>query len=364
LTGCAAHFSLGYEKLERVRMSKDKEGPVTLGKRRIAWWRVQEIVLVFFCAVVCCGTASAQMGEARPNPECQLKMAARLPLIEGAGHYMVAVSINGKEYLMEVDTGSTMTSVTPAAADMLGLGVDTGPAQRIASAGETWSEHARIVPSFKLGPSEWLNLRVLTADMLHGKVAPMQPQLIGLIGTDVLSRYDVEFDFPAKQMTLYTAHGCSGWFVPWQGRYYQYSPESPKPHRFLLPVKLNGHPMRAVLDTGAAQSLVTKRAASVAGLDEQTLNKLHSAPGTGFGKTAFTTYPRVLFDSLTVGPMVYYHAPLDVGGQLATGDMLLGMDFMHSRRVWVSYSSERVFMQPAIPRPTSLGPASAPAALQ
>jgi len=29
--------------------------------------------------------------------------------------------------------------------------------------------------------------------------------------------------------------------------------------------------------------------------------------------------------------------------------MLLGMDFMHARRVWVSYSSERVFIQPANP---------------
>jgi len=324
-------------------------------KKRIAWRRIQEIAVVFFCAVVCPGTAFAQMGVARPNAECQLQMIARLPLIESFGHYMVPVGIGGKEYLMVVDTGATATALTPAAADMMRLGVNLGADLRVGGLGGTRSERARIVPSLKLGPAEWVNLKVAVADMLPGKLMAMQPSLVGLLGADALSRYDVEFDFPAKQMTLYTARNCSGWFVPWQGRYYAYTPDGAQHHRFLLPVALNGRPMRAVLDTGASRSMVTKRAALNAGLSEPALNQLHASSGTGFGGKAFTTYP-ARFDSLRIGPMVYRHAPLDIGDtDMTYGDMLLGMDFMHSRRVWVSYSSGRVFMQPALARPASPG---------
>ncbi|WP_159444557.1 retroviral-like aspartic protease family protein [Paraburkholderia ribeironis] len=269
-------------------------------------------------------------------------------MTENSGHYMVPVNIGGKDYPMMVDTGAVKTALTPAAADMMGLDVDGRRAQRVAGiGGEAWSEYARIVPSLKLGPSEWINLKVLTADMLPAKLRAMQPPPVGLLGADVLSRYDVEFDFPAKQMTLYTAQNCFGWFVPWQGRYHEYFPDSAKQHLFLLAVVLNGHPIHAMLDTGASRSLVTKRAALNANVDEQALNQFPAAFGTGFGGTAVTTH-RGRFNSLQIGPLVYRDARLDIGEmELATGDMLLGMDFMRTRRVWVSYSNNRVFMQPA-----------------
>ncbi|RQH02220.1 retroviral-like aspartic protease family protein [Paraburkholderia dinghuensis] len=332
-----------------------------MNNRKLAQQWSTRIGGFFYCMVLCCTTASAQMVTAHPNPECQLKMEARLPMTENSGHYIVPVSINGKDYPMIVDTGAS-TSLTPAVADMMELATDNSSARRAAGIGtEVRSEYPRIVPSLKLGPSEWINLEVLTSDMLSAKMKAMQPPPVGLLGADVLSRYDVEFDFPARQMTLYTAQNCFGSFAPWQGRYFEYMPDPSRQHRFLLPVVLNGHPTDALLDTGATRSMVTKQSAFDAGVDEHSAIPVRQGSATGFEGTPFAvrTYR---FASVQIGPSVYHQVPVDVvDTRLTQGGMLLGMDFMHSRRVWVSYSNNVVFMQPAATAATHLStPASPP----
>jgi predicted aspartyl protease len=311
------------------------------------------LIGVLFCSTaVFCGPAFAQMNTAHPNPECHLKLEARLSMTEGFGHYMVPVNINGSDYPMIVDTGSS-TSLTPAVADRMGLATDNGSARLAVGIGsDARPEYARIVPSLKLGPSEWTNLKVMTSDMMSARLKALQPPPVGLLGADVLSRYDVEFDFPARQMTLYTAQNCVGWYAPWQGPYFEYLPDPSTQHRFLLPVVLNGHAMDAVLATGASRSMVTKRTAFDAGVDEQSSIPLRQGSATGFAGTQFAVQV-YRFDSLQIGPSVYHQVPLDVvDTRLRSGKMLLGMDFMHSRRVWVSYSNNVVFMQPAMHRST------------
>ncbi|WP_180970722.1 retropepsin-like aspartic protease [Burkholderia sp. WAC0059] len=291
----------------------------------------------------------AQMGVADPNPECQLTVEARLPMTENSGHYMVSASIGGHSDLMIVDTGANVTALTPEAADAMGLEVDGSQTELIAGVGSSeYAQYPRIVPSFSLGPLQWTNMKVLTAHMLTPKMLEMHPAPIGMIGTDVLSRYDVEFDFPAKLMTLYSAQNCLGRFAPWRGRYYAYSPEYTKLHDLILPLMLNGHPVRALLDTGASRTMVPRETALESGVSEADLDRARASSGTGFKGAVFTTHTYA-FDSLQVGPVTYRHVPLTVSdAPLMSTGMLLGMDFMRSRRVWVSYSTGWVFMQPAM----------------
>jgi|GEM_PF-1567793 len=294
--------------------------------------------------------AWAQMGTARPNAECRLKMEARLPLTPFAGRYTALVNIGGRDYPMLIDTGATKTMLRRDIADTLAPQTDYSQAQRVAGVGmENWSEYEHIVPSLKFGGSEWKGLKVLTATLLPPRLQALPGAPMGLIGTDLLSRYDVDFDFPARKMTLYTAQNCLGWFAPWPGEYYEYFPQKVMKGIFLLPVALNGHQARAVLDTGTTRTVVTRSVAIAAGVQPIVLTNAPQRLDTGVQANVFRTR-LYRFDTVTVGPRTYRRIPLVVDDRdFASGDMLLGMDFLHGRRVWISYSSGRVFIQPGNP---------------
>ncbi|MGF6766138.1 putative aspartyl protease [Paraburkholderia sp. GAS33] len=292
--------------------------------------------------------AWAQMVDVEPDHNCRLKVEAKLPLTQIHGHYLAPVDIAGKSYPIEVDTGADKTALTPQAADTLQLGQDMSAAERVGGVGGSVDpQYSRIISALKFGSSEWDNLVVPTSNMLTATQLAMSPTPIGLLGANVLSRYDVEFDFPASTMTLYSAEGCLGRFAPWVGNYYSYSPEYTQRHRFILSLVLNGHRVRAVIDTGASRSLLTRAAAVAVGVDGATLDRDPTSSGTGMKGTPIDIRLH-RFDSLRIGPITYRNVVIDVGDTpLADADMLLGMDFMKSRRVWFSYSTGWVFMQPA-----------------
>jgi predicted aspartyl protease len=295
-------------------------------------------------------SAWAQMSTAHPNAECRLKMEARLPLTPFFGHYTTPVNIGGHSGPMMIDTGASKTTIMRSVADTLAPQTNHSQAQRVAGLGmENWSEYERIVPSLKFGTSEWTDLKVLTGNILPPRLLSAQNAPVGLIGADVLSRYDVDFDFPARQMTLYTAQNCLGWFAPWPGQYYEYFPQAVRRGIFVLPVALNGHAARAVLDTGAAHTMVTRSVAFAAGVQPIVLAQAPQRVNMGVQANAFRTH-LYRFDAVTIGPRTYHHIPLPVSDRdFPASDMLLGMDFMHGRRVWISYSSGRVFIQSVNP---------------
>ncbi|NMM03321.1 clan AA aspartic protease [Paraburkholderia sp. RP-4-7] len=311
--------------------------------------------------MLACAQARAQIATTQPDNNCHLTKDATLPLTEISGHYHVPVDIGGQTFLMVVDSGAEDTVLTPEAADLLHLSTDMSKADVIRGVGDTRSVYPRVLPSLKFGTEEWPNTRVEVANLLTAaeRAAPSVP--IGLIGARILSRYDVEFDFPAKTMTLYTAQGCTGRFVPWVGNYDAYSPIATPRNRFILSLALNGRPIKAVLDTGASRSLLKHAALQAVDVDEAALASDRQLSGTGVAGNSIHVYVH-RFDSLRVGRANLRNAPIEVGdAALSDSDMLLGMDFLRWRRVWLSYSTGSVFMQLASGR-AGAAPAASQAA--
>ncbi|CAN7540953.1 retroviral-like aspartic protease family protein [Caballeronia sp. LjRoot34] len=287
----------------------------------------------------------AQAAQSAQASTCQLKREATLPMTKVLTHYTVPVDIDGNVYPMMVDSGAERTTLEQGVVDTLHLAEDSDHASETKGvAGSVGYQYPRILPSLKLGSSEWIDLRVLVAP--SGTVAPgaQASALAGVLGADVMSRYDVELDFPALTMSLYTATGCLGRFAPWQGDYQAYSADKTRGNRFILHVALNGRPLRAYVDTGTGVSLVTTAAADLAGVDSVALAHDPQSSGTGFGGMRIGTYHHKF--SMSIGTVNYPNAPLTVvNTSFRDAGMLLGMDFMRNRRVWLSYSAGWVFMQ-------------------
>ena len=189
---------------------------------------------------------------------------------------------------------------------------------------------------------------MLTIDVL--KSAPNDTEApVGILGADVLSRYDLDVDFPNRTMTLYTAQGCIAQFLPWQGRYFEYAAESQpgSKHRFVIPVTLNGQKLDAILSTGTWRTLVKRSVLSRIGGIRVVQSTTTSPARVGTQQTSIVM-DLFRFDNFQIGPRNYQNVRLQVSDSIPDGeDIVLGLDFMHSRRVWFSPSSQRAFMQPS-----------------
>jgi hypothetical protein len=117
-------------------------------------------------------------------------------------------------------------------------------------------------------------------------------------------------------------------------------------------VTVDGQLLTALIDTGAAGTVMFRRAARRFGLradqpsgDEQM--KMH-----GIGPDIVTGY-RYVFGALTIGDLTIQHKSIQIADDEGGGnvDLLLGADFQRLMHLWVSNSSKTLVIQ-FPPRPS------------
>jgi predicted aspartyl protease len=116
----------------------------------------------------------------------------------------------------------------------------------------------------------------------------------------------------------------------------------------LLHTSLDGAPITALLDSGANHSIVSTAAAARAGVSDETL--VHDPGGQSVGVDQYAhAMHQHLFSRLDIGPDHLTGVRLLVGPLQAPGgaEMLLGLDWLRSHRVWIGYRSRTLFLQPA-----------------
>jgi predicted aspartyl protease len=265
--------------------------------------------------------AHSQFVGPRISPDCHLTKQAEVPIEYFQRHYVTTVSLNGHRVRMMIDTGASKSALLFDEID---------------------AQHPVLINSIKVGDLEWLDVTVtgLASTSMGAGEAP-----VGLLGADILSQYDVEFDFPKGTMTFWSVARCGDRFVPWQGRFSEFHPQRTGHNAFVIPATINGHQLQALLDTGSDATSVTYNAALAAGVTPDAIELDRAGTRKGARGVALTSHVH-RFDSMSIGPMTFRNAGLVVVDD-AQGDfdMLLGIDFMRWRKVWFSYATNQVFMQ-------------------
>jgi hypothetical protein len=169
--------------------------------------------------------------------------------------------------------------------------------------------------------------------------------LDGLLGRDFLSLFDLDLNMPARTLTLYRVSACSGRFLPWASNYQAVPVTVPLGEAFIVPVTLDGKPLRAILDTGADSSLLAAPGMFKLGLDQASVMGDTSSMISGVGKRRIVSH-RHDFQSLIVGndatasPAIWVE-PVRLN---PIADMLLGGDWLAGKRVWISYTTRQLFI--------------------
>jgi predicted aspartyl protease len=298
-------------------------------------------------ALLAAGAAEAVAADAAPG--CRVAKQAEVPL-RGRGLMRVTPAINGTPVTMIVDTGAQWTSLTPETVKRLRLPRDAwhgGPHRGVA----TFSSNVNaVVRSFKLGGMTLENRSLSVVPLSFG--AATAPPVAGLLGADFLYRFDLDIDLPHRVLTLYRNAGCrlgaAAWGVPVRAIPLVKSAAN----QLTLTAILDGHPFHAIIDTGAAHSLITRPNALRAGVTAEALQRdpVIATHGLGTGEVLMR---RHVFGELRIGPEHFRHVALIVGGRaLGRGntDMLLGLDYLAGRRVWLSYALRAMFVAEPVAR--------------
>ena len=257
-----------------------------------------------------------------------------MPADLAEGFVAVPATVEGRPARFLLDTGAQDMLVTPEAASRLGLAADAGHATRVLGTGGEGR-----------APNAWLaGLRIGAAALARRTVPVVAlPEPIaadGLLGAPLLAAYDVDLDLVEGRVGLSSVEGCG-----------EDAAMLPLPFAAVpltlnadmlptIPVSVNGVRLTALLDTGSRATALTPAAALRVGA--RMLPQAGTARGID-GEVVAARGARIA--SLGVGWDIQRDlrvavAPLQIGG----ADMLLGVDWLRQRRVWVSYATRRVLV--------------------
>ena len=301
--------------------------------------------MIFRYPLLCLPLLAACAGPHADTPlTCSVQRVAEVPLTLRDGFLTVGASIDDKPVTMLVDTGTERTIVTPSTVEALRLDRDRHRNTTIYGiGGASFGANAKI-QSFGFGGYEMLDQSYAV-----GPLNPHQPEN-GILGADWLSLFDVEIDVPHHRMALYQAEGCEGHYIPWHGPYTDLEHVHVQGNDLLnFPVQLAGQPLTALLDSGANATQITQSAAARLGVDDAAMAHDPASQSVGIDQTRLSMH-RHRFPEMVVGAEHFPSVVLPVGAvQVPDADMLLGADFLRSRRVWLSYTTQQVFIQRSTP---------------
>jgi hypothetical protein len=129
--------------------------------------------------------------------------------------------------------------------------------------------------------------------------------------------------------------------------------------QIVLTVRINGEPIRALLDSGAGASMLDKSAAAGVGVTLETPGAVRAGGSTGLGRNAVEFWSAPL-QSFAIGEEVIKDTTILFGdlwkgaSYTATGSwiprkmeggqaMLLGADFLRAHRLLIAHSQRKIY---------------------
>lgn len=130
-------------------------------------------------------------------------------LISASGTPMVAVSVNGKQKVLWLDTGSSMTIISSDVADECAINALVPDTLEVATTTGHVPARPAAVDRIQFGGIEILNstAMIVASDLMQVRVGdinnPATTMAIdGVIGFDIMSRMDIRIDYVNRRVTL------------------------------------------------------------------------------------------------------------------------------------------------------------------
>lgn len=228
--------------------------------------RKASLIAISLAAALFASGAAQADGE-----KCSLGRYATLPItIDDAGGVTVPMKVEDQEQNMLIDTGGVSSMLSDAAAARLNLEPQMIWGVSFTMLGGRKLDHYVVARSMEIAGARVRDRRFV---LLPNDLLP--PGVDGILGPDILQVFDVDFDFAAGKVGLFSRDHCEGKVVYWTHDPHAQIPFKLDDDRHIkINVQLDGKEVPAILDTGAYRSLLSlETAEDIFGIDEATLKK-------------------------------------------------------------------------------------------
>ena len=276
--------------------------------------------------------------ELRAGGSAAVAMLENVPIVVG--------SVDGHPLRLVLDTGSDTTFLSEAAARQLGLHLDLTRTRREQGIGGMTLNYTVVADTFRIADVT-LSDQPFSIGTVTWRLAGDPPD--GFLGSDVLSRFDIDLDLPDGRVSFYRARPCADATPPWDAPYdvALLEPSPAGTGLYGIPMRLDGQQVTGTLDSGAEYTTVAMSTARALGVTLAELDRDRSFSVFGFGPNLQTSRVHV-FREISVGGDTWHNVPLIVADlPPLSGDLLLGSDFLRQHRVYLSYATGRIFISRA-----------------
>ena len=287
------------------------------------------------CALLALGLA----GTARAA--CDVVMT-EMPVKMVGMRPIASVGINGTPVTLLVDSGAIYSMLMRSTATDLNLPLRRLPFPIYGVNGRIPDARMTTVEHLKLLDGDLPDIDFMVAGNEIGETA------LGVIGRDILAAVDTEYDLAHGVVRFVRASGdCDHTNMAyWAGDTPVSAVDLLAGHtpmgnpEIRATIKVNDEDMTALFDTGAATT-VTLRAAHRAGIQDADMKPGDTSYGAGRGKSRTWSAD---FTSVSLGGETVRHNRLRVADFGVTeDDMLIGVDFFLSHRIYVSKKQRKMY---------------------
>lgn len=284
------------------------------------------------------------------HARCHVGKLAAIPVAIDNNQLLARGAIDGHAVRVLIDTGSNMSLIWRSAAERLGLRLIGAPRRRLFGLGGESRVDETLV--------EDLQVETFTVKGLRIPVAGDRPSSVDFIlGEDFLSRDSVEFDVRHGVVRTMKTAGCTPAELPYWSKNYSMADLAASPRdaqAIRVTVVLNGHAVRAQIDSGSSVSLIAKSVADSIGVHYVSTG----AELVGIGNRSLQIWiadvqsfklgdESINNTQLCVAQIGKYQTMGRIGSRIPVPavpkpDMLLGMDFLRSHRILVDNATRKM----------------------
>jgi predicted aspartyl protease len=272
--------------------------------------------------------------------DCTLKMFTVVDTVSTAsGGMLVPITLSGAQKKLLLDTGGFFSEISPQVADELMLERRHVGLMQYDAAGNA-VDQAVTASDFSIGKLKAKSMPLMVgASGLGGD---------GVLAPDILKAYDVELDFPHNKLSLISPDHCKGQVVYWPHAAVAAVPMRVTPAgHIVFPAELDGHNVRALLDTSATRNALSIRAAQeIFGLN--TSASSHRFKTLSIEGIAVNNPEIALLPDLTRNSSIKKG---DTSGRLISGDarsdepdILIGMSMLKQLHVYIAYNEQMLYI--------------------
>jgi tetratricopeptide (TPR) repeat protein len=280
------------------------------------------------------------------DSKCRVGQLAEFPIRIEGGRAILTAGINGVDAGFTLDSGAFYSFLSSAAASQFKLDTHPAPFGLYVTGvhGGTSELSLATVKTLTL-----TGVPVKNVEFLVGGSDP-QAGTVGLLGQNLLHIADDEYDLRQGVMRLMKPLDCSKAALAYwaAGTAQPYSTisidQGVKPNWHTIgSAFLNGAKIRVQFDSGAPASVLSTRAAARAGIRPDSPGVTHVGQSYGIGRATYAAYIAP-FASFKIGDEEIKNAKLQMGDiELQDADMLLGLDFFLSHRIYVANSQNKLY---------------------